>query len=144
MKVAALKFIQDDEKGFTLIETLVAMGIFSIVMLATATMLFTGMSASASGNNRTIASSVAQKYVDNLMTMPFANIANYTPTLATDTAAGRLDTVDGRSYRTRWTVTNHGTNPLSPVMRGFIVTTTWTDKAGVHTLTINGLRSPWP
>jgi len=142
MKLCVLKYVERDEKGFTLVEALVAMGIFSIVMLATATMLFTGMSASASGNSRFIASSVAQGYVDDLMKMPFANIANYTPTLATDTAAGRLNTVDGRNFRTRWTIINHGTDPLNPVMREFTVTTAWTDKAGGHVVTINGLRSP--
>lgn len=142
MKLSVLKSMTGNERGFTLVEALVAMGIFSIVMLATATMLFTGMSASVSGNSRFIASSVAQGYVEDLMKMPFANIANFTPTLATDTAAGRLNTVDGRNFRTRWTITNHGTDPLNPVMREFTVTTAWTDKAGGHVVTINGLRSP--
>lgn len=142
MKLSVLKPKPGNEDGFTLIEALVAMGIFSIVMLATATMLFTGMSASAGGNNRTIASSVAQGYVDNLMRLPFANIATYVPTLPNDTAAGRLDTVDGRDFRTRWTVTNHGIDPLNPAMREFAVTTAWTDRGGAHVVTINGLRSP--
>ncbi len=136
------KCISLDEKGFTLIEALVAMGIFSIIMLATATMLFTGMSASASGNSRFIAGAIAQGQVDTLMRMPYANIASYAPTQPSDNADGRLATVDSRDFRTRWTITNIGPVPANPTMRRYLVETRWTDNTGRHTVTISGLRSP--
>lgn len=128
MESSANKPFLFSEKGFTLIEALVAMGIFSIVMLATATMLFTGISASASGNSRSMAGSVAQGWADDLMKRPYANVVTNTDI--------PMKMIDGRTFDTDIVVTN-----VSATLRHFEVSTTWRDKAGGHTVTITGLRT---
>jgi prepilin-type N-terminal cleavage/methylation domain-containing protein len=131
MESSVANTISGNEKGFTLIEALVAIGIFSIVMLATATMLFTGMSASVSGNSRFIAGSLAQGQVDNLMKMPFDNVSSHRAPLPPVT-------VDGRPFFTNWSTSTLGTTGLRP----FVVTTRWTDKSGNHVVTLTGVRAP--
>lgn len=130
MESSVANTISGNEKGFTLIEALVAIGIFSIVMLATATMLFTGMSASVSGNSRFLAGSLAQGRVDNLMKMPFDNVSSH--------RAPIQETVDGRPFFINWSTSTLGTTGLRP----FVVTTRWTDKSGNHVVTLTGVRAP--
>lgn len=133
MELSVANTISGNEKGFTLIEALVAMGIFSIVMLATATMLFTGMSASVSGNSRFIAGSFAQGQVDNLMKMAYENVSSH--------RAPVPGTVDGRNFFTNWSTSILKPTPDTEV-RPFVVNTTWTDKSGTHTVTMRGVRAP--
>jgi prepilin-type N-terminal cleavage/methylation domain-containing protein len=118
-----------NQKGFTLLESLVALVILSIALLATATMLFSGLAASTSSNNRYIAGSVAQARVGELMKRPFDCISSHkTPV---------QDVENGMNFFTNWS-----TASVNATLRSFAVNTKWADKTGSHTVTISGVRAP--
>ena len=114
--------------GFSLVEALVAIAILSVVMLGTASMLFTGLAGSAGSNNRYVAAATSQSRIETLMNTPFAGLASQLTPITT--------TVNGVGYRTKWRVTNATAN------LAFInMSTTWTDKNGNHGLNVSAVRS---
>uniref|UniRef100_A0A831U3J8 Prepilin-type N-terminal cleavage/methylation domain-containing protein n=1 Tax=Geobacter metallireducens TaxID=28232 RepID=A0A831U3J8_GEOME len=114
--------------GFSLVEALVAIAILSIVMLGTASMLFTGLAGSAGSNNRYLAVSTAQSWIETLMNTPFANLTSQLTPVTT--------TANGVSYRTKWRVSSVTAN------LAFInMSTTWTDKNGDHGMNFSAVRS---
>ncbi len=60
-----------EEKGFTLIEILIAMTIFAIGILALAAMQITAIKGNSSAREMTEASNVAQSKMEELITIPF-------------------------------------------------------------------------
>lgn len=117
-----------NSRGFSLVEALVAIAILSVVMLGTASMLFTGLAGSAGSNNRYLAAATAQSRIETLMNTPFASLASQLTPITT--------TTNGISYRTKWRVTNTTAN------LAFInLSTTWTDKIGDHGMNFSVVRS---
>lgn len=117
-----------NDAGFSLIEALVAIAILSVVMLGTATMLFTGLAGSAGSNNRYLATTTAQSRIEILMNTPFAGLVSQLTPITT--------TSSGVSYNTKWRVTNPTAN------LAFInMSTTWTDKYGYHGMNFSIVRS---
>jgi prepilin-type N-terminal cleavage/methylation domain-containing protein len=117
-----------DNGGFSLVEALVAIAILSVVMLGTATMLFTGLAGSAGSNNRYLATTTAQSRIEILMNAPFASLVSQLTPITT--------TSSGVSYNTKWRVTNPTAN------LAFInMSTTWTDKYGYHGMNFSIVRS---
>ena len=115
-----------NSRGFSLVEALVAIAILSVVMLGTASMLFTGLAGSAGSNNRYLAAAMAQSRIETLMNTPFASLASQLTPITTN----------GISYRTKWRVTNTTAN------LAFInLSTTWTDKIGDHGMNFSVVRS---
>ena len=114
--------------GFSLIEALIAIAILSVVMLGTASMLFTGLAGSAGSNNRYLAAATAQSRIETLMNTPFASLTNQLTPITT--------TSNGVSYKTKWRVTTVTAN------LAFInMSTTWTDKNGDHGMNFSVVRS---
>ena len=65
-----------DSLGFTLIEVLIAMGIFSIGILAIATMQLSSVNGNGQARRFSEASAFAQGQIETLISIPYANIAN--------------------------------------------------------------------
>lgn len=63
--------IQTDIKGFTLIEVLIVMAIFSIGILAVATMQVTATKGNASARRITEATALAETLIENLMQLSY-------------------------------------------------------------------------
>ena len=63
--------MQMDIKGFTLIEVLIVMAIFSIGILAVAAMQMTSTKGNASARRMTEATALAENQIENLMQLPY-------------------------------------------------------------------------
>ena len=111
-------------QGFTLIEVLVAMAIFSVTFLALAAGAGSVMRSNHTSLNSTIATNLAQDKVEELRAMTESNIVSAGPV---------TDTVNGVTFTRTWTVT-----PNSPVpgVKQFDVTVSWGDHTG-HALTVS-------
>ena len=70
--------IQMDIKGFTLIEVLIVMAIFSIGILAVAAMQMTSTKGNASARRMTEATALAENQIENLMQLAYDH-ADHTP-----------------------------------------------------------------
>jgi prepilin-type N-terminal cleavage/methylation domain-containing protein len=117
------------ERGFTLIETSIAMVIMMVAALGVVSLFTFAIGYNSGGNDRAVAISIAQQELEQLRGVPFTD-----PLLTTAAAS---DTVsNGRSYRVTKTVigANNDTkgnptlktitiqvNPLSPGWAGFPV-----------------------
>jgi type IV pilus assembly protein PilV len=64
---AVVENIRGDQKGFTLVELLVALTIFAIGLLSIAGMQVTALQANSSANSLSVAGSVAQGIVEDLL-----------------------------------------------------------------------------
>ncbi len=122
------------ERGFTLIETSIAMVIMMVAGLGVVSLFVYSISNNSGGNDRAVAISIAQQQVEQLRSVPF------TDSILNVSAATVLtpDTVsNGRTYRVTRTVTgsNNDTSgnptlktitirvdPTSPGWAGFPVT----------------------
>ncbi|HEX9880479.1 MAG TPA: prepilin-type N-terminal cleavage/methylation domain-containing protein [Candidatus Binatia bacterium] len=111
-------------QGFTLVEVLVAMGIFSVTFLALAAGAGSVMRSNNTSMNSTIATNLAQDKVEELKAMTGSNIV---------TAGPVTDNVGGVDFTRTWTVT-----PNSPVpgVKQVDVTVSWSDYSG-HVLTVS-------
>ena len=121
------------ERGFTLIETTIAMVIMLVGALGVASLFTYSISYNSGGNDRTVAISIAQQQTEQLrsvaFTDPILNVSAAT-VLTPDTLS------NGRSYRVTRTVTGSNNNvsgnptlktitmrvdPMSPGWAGFPV-----------------------
>ena len=62
-----------DEKGFTLVEVLVAMTIFAIGLLAIAGMQITAIKTNSSANTRTVQTDMAASVLEEILSWPVSN-----------------------------------------------------------------------
>jgi len=69
------KFIQKNERGFTLVEVMIALGILSFGVLAVASMQSSALLGTSRSNSVTIASNIATDRMERLMAIPFDNLA---------------------------------------------------------------------
>jgi len=69
------KFIQKNERGFTLVEVMIALGILSFGVLAVASMQSSALLGTSRSNSVTIATNIATDRMERLMAIPFANLA---------------------------------------------------------------------
>jgi len=106
-KKTAIKKSQKDE-GFTLIEVLIAISIFSIGLLAVATMQITSIKVNSTAGQITDRITLAQDKLEELMALPYSSpwledLGD--PPSGTDTNGNtHQETTDG--YTISWTVTN--------------------------------------
>ncbi|MFC1813102.1 prepilin-type N-terminal cleavage/methylation domain-containing protein [Thermodesulfobacteriota bacterium] len=101
------------EKGFTLIEVMIALTIFAVGMLAVATMQISAISVNARAKRLTQRTTYAQDKIEELIAL------DYTDT-ALDSAIPHSEThTDG--FTVSWTITNN--NPI-PNLKSIVVTVT--------------------
>jgi prepilin-type N-terminal cleavage/methylation domain-containing protein len=93
--------------GFTLIEVMVALAIFSIGMLAMIPLFSTASFGTRHGKELTFATNLARTYVDKIRNTPYANIGLPTtpgcPNACTPPAG---EIADNAPYVVTWSVTN--------------------------------------
>jgi len=104
------------QRGFTLLETLVALGLFAIVLASLTPLLITTIQANARASRITKATCLAQDKLEVLRNTPYAAI-----TSGSDTVAEGGST---KAYARSWTVTAGPTATTKTV----IMTVGWTDQ----------------
>lgn len=110
------------KKGFTLVEVLVAMGIFSLMLLGLAAGATSVMKANQTALTNTLAANLAQDKLEELKALPPASI----------TTAGSPENnlaVAGAAVRFNrsWTVNSGLPNCLAAGLKCIEVTVAWTD-----------------
>ena len=95
--------------GFTLIEILIAMAIFSIGILGVATMQISSVNGNSNARKYLEASAFAQRQLESTLLIPFSNVAN-------------SNIVNANGYRVQMTIQNQtdldadGTNDVMTVL----------------------------
>jgi type IV pilus assembly protein PilV len=128
--------IKIGEKGFTLVEVLVASAIFTFGMLAVLGMLITSMGGNAEGRQTTEATSLAASKMEDLKLTPYANLDDL-PSYS-DTTTVSTSSIQDTFTRT-WTVVDNVAPPLN--LKKVVVTTSWTTKGMPHSVTVQTLVS---
>jgi type IV pilus assembly protein PilV len=111
------------KKGFTLIEVLVALVIFTLGALALASMQVVSTKGSSFSKQATVATTLAQKKMEELRNTPYGSI--------TSDATG----VTEQDMVVTWTIVENGTAPCR--YKNIAVTVTWTGKS----IILNTIRS---
>ena len=89
--------LSDNERGFTLIEVMVALVIFAVGLLAVATMQISSIGGNSTASQITDASTLAANQVEILMGLPYAD---------PDLANGAHPALISGNYQITWTVTD--------------------------------------
>lgn len=128
MKKRLLKHVRYDEKGFTLIEILIAITIFAVGMLAVASMQISGIQGNGTARAVTGASTWAADRIERIMALPYdhADLNAGGHGAITPDAQGR--------YTLSWQVTDNV--PINNV-KMIAVTVTWQDRGASRNLTYN-------
>ena len=121
------------EKGFTLVELLVASAIFTFGMLAVLGMLITAMGGNAQGRQMTEATNLTAAKIEDLKLTPYSQLQSFG-----DITTVSNDSVSDTFSRT-WTVYTSIVPPLN--LKKVVVTTSWTAKGHPHSVTIQTLIS---
>jgi prepilin-type N-terminal cleavage/methylation domain-containing protein len=112
-------------EGFSLIEILVAIGIFSVAILGLAVGAITITRANKTSQSHTVATNVAQDILEQLKAQPFAAV----------TAGNDTVTFQGVNFTRGWAL-----NPNTATFKQINVTIQWTDYTP-HSLTISSAIS---
>ena len=113
------------QKGFTLIELMIALTIFAIGLLSVASMQITAIKANSSSNTVSVAGAVAQRVTEEILsndsTDPFfqSPAAGAVWDLDPDTAATTLDVTGAGTYSATYTLTTN--DPVANVSRIVVV-----------------------
>lgn len=119
------------EKGFTLIEILIAITILSVGMLALASLQASGIRVNATANRMTTRATWAQDRIEKLMAIPYSD-----PWLEVAGNSGGLDSggnthsITSDNYTISWVVAND-----NPVANTKLITVTVTGYGGTTVLT---------
>jgi type IV pilus assembly protein PilV len=123
-----MKESMGNEKGFTLVEAMIALVILAVGLLSVAAMQLTAIRGNAFASGLTEATSVSQRAVETLLAVPYASLAN-----GNDTVTGPR----GTTFNRAWTVANP-----SPDYATISITTTYVDETGrPRTVTLNTVRA---
>lgn len=156
--------LNKDNRGFTLLEVLVALTILAVALLGLLSMVGGTMRAMDSGKRQTQAINLVSEKLEMLKAVPFANIQNISGSAGgltwacsgadpvfTCTPSPATVTIDSLTYSWSWTVTyidldgdgetvnDDGLFDQSDIKR-VDITVTWTDLLGDHSTTLTVLR----
>lgn len=115
----------DDQRGFTIVETLVAIGIMAVAFLGMAGVHTISSRAQSLGQNQGLARFVADQQLELMRRKPINQIDAYTGST----------TVQGVTFGIQRTVTN------VTMGRKVTVKATWTDRFGPRSLTLTTIVS---
>lgn len=76
-----------DDRGFTLIEVLIALAVLSVALIALAGMFPTGYRQVVDAGRMTVAVSTARQILEDVRLVPFANLPNFGPNWSSANAA---------------------------------------------------------
>jgi type II secretion system protein I len=153
--------------GFTLIEVLIAVSIFSVALIGLASLATQSMQATETGKRVTQAVNIANLKLEALRAVPYANVqstgtdggmgrscgsAAGTPPVFTCTPTSPTETFENLVFTWSYTVTYidlngdsayYSTDPVidSGDMKKIDLTVSWTDLLGGHSYSITALRS---
>ncbi len=122
MKGHKLKLLVQNNKGFSLIEVMIALAIFSIGILAVSSMQISAAQGNLSSRLRTEAIAFASGEIEDMMAQPFQDIV---------TDSRTVNTV----YELEWTVTTLGN------AKSIEMTVTWLDRGRLQNSTLNHIRA---
>lgn len=115
-----------DQRGFTIVETMVAVGIMAVAFLSMAGVHAISSRAQSLGQNQGLARFVADQRLENARRLPIDEVGN--------DCSGNT-TVQGVTFNVQCTVGN------VPMGRRLQVRTTWTDRFGPQSLTLTTIVS---
>ena len=118
------------EKGFTLVEVLIAVSIFAVGLLAVAMMLDTAIQYNSSARFITEATEIAHSQMEKLMNSPYDDTN-------LDEASSPYGPNPIANYNVSWTVRE---NVPMPAMKTISLSVTWNSRGENKSLTINSLK----
>lgn len=122
--------IQKKEKGFTIIEVLIAIVIFSVGVLAVAKMQIHALDANKKAFDQTEATMWASNQAETIVSQPFAS----TPLLAGDYGPAFADPAN--RYSLTWKITNNGLTTKT-----IAITVSWTEKGVQKSLEFDYIKA---
>ncbi len=121
-----------NQKGFSLLEVLIAISIFAVGLLALAQMQITSIQGNAFSGRTTDATTLAQDRLEQLMALA------YTDADLDDGAHEDTQTVEGVTYTISWNVTD---NALINNTKTVIMTVAWSDGGRQRTLSMQFIKA---
>jgi len=124
-----------EQNGFTLLEVIIALFIFSIGLLAVASMQMTSIKGNYFSGTLTEATSWAADQMETLMSLPYADpdlTAGAHPDVPPD-----VPLVEG-IYNITWSVADDDTTNNTKTIT---ITVTWTDRGSERTLILPGIKA---
>ena len=118
-----------NQRGFTIVETMVAIAIMGVAFLGLAGVHAMSSRAQSLGQNQGLARFVADRKLENARRSSIAQLS------AVGFACTGTDTVQGVAFSSTCTISN------VPMGRRVSVTTTWTDRFGQQRLTLTTIVS---
>ena len=132
----------DDQRGFTIVEVLIAMAIFAIGILGVAAMQLTSVKSNASAGNLTANTFVGEDRVETIMSVPYSdptqlNAGTYTPAQDADGVDNDSDGTTDEAGETGNIVVSYTVAEDTPVLRTKTITNSVTRNSpfGTHTTT---------
>ena len=131
-----------DRGGFTLLETMVALGILAFGLLAVVGLFVAAVGGTAQGGRMTEAVSLAQQKMEDFKTIPYPKIEDITVNpadVAANTNIGPSGQADDphKFYTRTWTVTENAALQLKTIT----VNVKWTSKGKDHVITLSTKRA---
>jgi len=114
-----------DTAGFSIIETLIALSIFTIGILAVATLVLSSIGENASARRITEATALAETRLEQLVSLPYGEIAS--------------NTVTQGAYTVAWDVTE---DVIVDDTKSITVTVSWRYRGRQRDVTMRHLVSP--
>lgn len=126
--IRPLSFKCRSERGFSILENMISMAIFSVGILSISMLFTQTMTFTHNSEKMSVATNLAKGKLEELRNTPYANIVSGTDS----------ETVDNVKYDFEWTVTND--SPVKGV-RKVLMEISWTDLRKDHTIKIETLFS---
>lgn len=118
-----------EQNGFTLLEVIIALVIFSIGLLAVASMQMTAIKGNYFSGTLTEATSWAADQMETLMSLPYTDA---------DLAAGNHTAPQEDIYTITWSVADDATTNNTKTIT---ITVAWTDKGSQRTHVLQGIKA---
>jgi type II secretion system protein I len=118
------RLLAHQERGFTILETAIAMVIMMVAVLASASLFAYSIKNNGGANDRELAMAVAQQQMEELRNVSFTD-SSLTATAGVTTTVTRA----GRQYRVATTITNSNTVNGQPTMKTITIQVTPTGSA---------------
>ncbi|MBN1571823.1 MAG: prepilin-type N-terminal cleavage/methylation domain-containing protein [Deltaproteobacteria bacterium] len=123
-----LRFDCGSERGFSILENMISMAIFSVGILSISMLFTQTMTFTHNSEKMSVATNLAKGKLEELRNTPYANIVPGTDS----------ETVDNVKFDLEWTVTND--SPVKGV-RKVVMEISWTDLRKDHTIEFETLFS---